>query len=212
MRTILPHRRNCRHRSRRPARPTRNFGVTSFDEGSRRRPIQGHGDDRRCALCAGERLAGRPRPHRDRRPAAIRSSFMATSIVGRLSGQGCRAGRGRASARTTSARRGSTARAALSIDRVEGLSFDLSVQGSGAAEIGDADVDQLNVNVIGTAARRSAAEAAKLTAIVARHFELDAAALARRRMRPSASTGRRRSTPMSATPSPVDAGGPATVG
>ena len=36
----------------------------------------------------------------------------------------------------------------LSIDRVKGLKFGLSVQGSGAGEIGNADVDQLDINVM----------------------------------------------------------------
>ena len=63
-------------------------------------------------------------------------------------------------------RPGSTAPGALAIDRVKGLSFDLSVQGSGAAEIGQADVDQLNVSLVGTASARLGGQAGKLTAIV----------------------------------------------
>src|SRR3954466_12768006 len=38
----------------------------------------------------------------------------------------------------------------LAIDKVRGLSFDLSVQGSGAGAIGRVDVDQLNISVVGT--------------------------------------------------------------
>ncbi|HEY4070840.1 MAG TPA: DUF2807 domain-containing protein, partial [Sphingomicrobium sp.] len=53
----------------------------------------------------------------------------------------------------------------LSIDRVKGLSFGLSVQGSGAGEIGEADVDQLNVSVAGSASAKLAGEAAKMTAV-----------------------------------------------
>lgn len=69
---------------------------------------------------------------------------------------------------------------ALSIDRVKGLSFDLSVQGSGAGEIGQASVDQLNVNVMGTASARVAGDAAKVTAVVRGVSTFDAASLSAR--------------------------------
>lgn len=54
----------------------------------------------------------------------------------------------------------------LSIDRVKGLSFGLSVQGSGAAEIGDVSADQLNVSLIGTASAKLQGQTRKLTALV----------------------------------------------
>jgi putative autotransporter adhesin-like protein len=66
----------------------------------------------------------------------------------------------------------------LSIDRVKGLSFDFSVQGSGAGDIGQATVDQLNVSVVGTASARLAGHAAKLTAIIRGISNLDASSLA----------------------------------
>lgn len=54
----------------------------------------------------------------------------------------------------------------LVIDRVRGLSFALSVQGSGRGEIAAADADQLNVSLVGTASARLAGNAKKLTALV----------------------------------------------
>jgi hypothetical protein len=65
----------------------------------------------------------------------------------------------------------------LSIDRVRGLSFGLSVQGSGAAEIRQADVDQLSVSIMGTASARVAGQAKKLTAIVRGISSFDGSAL-----------------------------------
>ena len=67
---------------------------------------------------------------------------------------------------------------ALLIDRVGGLSFALSVQGSGRAEIGSADADQLNVSLVGTASARLIGRAKKLTALVRGLSALDAAGLA----------------------------------
>ena len=55
---------------------------------------------------------------------------------------------------------------ALAIDRVKGLSFDLSIQGSGMASIADAEVDQLRVGVAGTGSVRLSGQAMKLTTTV----------------------------------------------
>ena len=66
---------------------------------------------------------------------------------------------------------------ALLIDRVGGLSFALSVQGSGRAEIASADADQLNVSLIGTASAKLAGKAKKLTALVRGISGLDASEL-----------------------------------
>ncbi|HUP67601.1 MAG TPA: DUF2807 domain-containing protein [Sphingomicrobium sp.] len=66
----------------------------------------------------------------------------------------------------------------LAINRIKGLSFDLSSQGSGAVEVGRADVDQLNVSVIGTASAVLAGRAGKLTAVVRGVSSLDASGLA----------------------------------
>jgi hypothetical protein len=66
----------------------------------------------------------------------------------------------------------------LTIDRVRGLSFALSVQGSGGAEIGDVETDRVNVGVVGSASAKLAGQARKLTAVVRGISTLDAAHLA----------------------------------
>jgi len=98
----------------------------------------------------------------------------------------------------------------LSIDRVKGLAFGLSVQGSGAGEIGQASVDQLNVSVIGTASARLAGDAAKMTAVIRGISSLDAAALSTK----DATLGAEGAATIAANVSnsaTVDATGPATV-
>ena len=65
----------------------------------------------------------------------------------------------------------------LDIDRVRGLSFDLSVQGSAAGGIDEVNVDQLNVSIVGTASASLAGQAAKMTAVVRGIATLDAANL-----------------------------------
>lgn len=66
----------------------------------------------------------------------------------------------------------------LAIDRIKGLSFDLSVQGAGLAEIAKVDVDQLNVSIAGTASARLAGEAGKMTAVIRGISSLDSTNLA----------------------------------
>lgn len=66
----------------------------------------------------------------------------------------------------------------LAINRIQGLSFDLSSQGSGSMTVGRVDVDQLNVSVIGTASTVLAGRAAKMTAVIRGISSLDASALA----------------------------------
>jgi hypothetical protein len=66
---------------------------------------------------------------------------------------------------------------ALAIDRVKGLGFDLSVQGSGLVSVGNAEVDQLKVSIAGTASAALAGRADKMTAIVRGISTLDAAGL-----------------------------------
>jgi hypothetical protein len=98
----------------------------------------------------------------------------------------------------------------LSIDRVKGLSFGLSVQGSGVGEIGEVKVDQLSVNIGGTASAKLAGEAAKVTAIVRGLSSLDAARLSAR----DATIGAEGAATIDASVSnsvTVDASGPATV-
>ena len=68
--------------------------------------------------------------------------------------------------------------ATLSINRVRGLSFGLSVQGSGAADIAQADVDQLTIGVAGNGGAKIAGKALKLTAAMRGISSLDAGALA----------------------------------
>jgi hypothetical protein len=65
----------------------------------------------------------------------------------------------------------------LAIDRVKGLSFALSVQGSGAAEIGEVTADQMNVSIVGTASARLAGQTRKLVALVRGISTLDASRL-----------------------------------
>jgi hypothetical protein len=93
---------------------------------------------------------------------------------------------------------------------VKGLKFGLSVQGSGAGEIGNADVDQLDINVMGTAAARLAGRAGKVTAVIRGISTLDASSLASK----DASLGAQGAATISANVSDsvtVDANGPATV-
>jgi hypothetical protein len=66
----------------------------------------------------------------------------------------------------------------LQIDRVRGLAFDLSVQGSGAVGIEQAEVDQLRVSIGGTAAAIVAGEAGKASVTVRGTGSLDGARLA----------------------------------
>jgi hypothetical protein len=54
----------------------------------------------------------------------------------------------------------------LHIDKVKALSFDLSVQGSGAGGIAQADVDQLRITVGGTATALAAGKSGKLAVVV----------------------------------------------
>ena len=98
----------------------------------------------------------------------------------------------------------------IAIDRVKGLIFDLSVQGSGAGQIGQVAVDQLNVSVVGTASARLAGAAAKMTAVIRGISTLDAAALSTK----DATLGADGAATISANVSnsvTIDATGPATV-
>jgi hypothetical protein len=98
----------------------------------------------------------------------------------------------------------------LAINRVKSLSFDLSVQGSGSGDIADANIDQLNVSVVGSASVRLAGRAAKVTAVIRGISTLDAAALSTR----DATLGADGASTISADVSDsvtLDATGPATV-
>ena len=65
----------------------------------------------------------------------------------------------------------------LQIDKVDGLSFDVAVQGSGALGIAEADVDQLRVSLTGAATAKIAGRAGKMTAMVRGISTLDAGQL-----------------------------------
>jgi len=98
----------------------------------------------------------------------------------------------------------------LVIDRAKGLKFDLSVQGSGVGEIGQMDVDQLTVSVVGTATARLGGEAARMTAVIRGISGLDASALKVK----DATLGADGAATIAANVSnavTVDANGPATV-
>jgi hypothetical protein len=66
---------------------------------------------------------------------------------------------------------------ALFIDRAKGLTFSLSVQGSGRAEIASSDADEMKVSLIGTASAKLSGKAKKLTVLVRGISALDAAGL-----------------------------------
>jgi hypothetical protein len=65
----------------------------------------------------------------------------------------------------------------LLIDKARGLSFELSAQGAGRAEIGDVQTDRLVVALSGTVTSRVAGKALKFTAIVRGASNLDASGL-----------------------------------
>lgn len=98
----------------------------------------------------------------------------------------------------------------LSIDRVKGLAFGLSLQGSGSAEIDDADVDQLNASVAGTASATLRGRAAKLTAVVRGISSLDAAKLTTKDAVIGAE-GAAKVTAEISDSATIDASGPATI-
>lgn len=65
----------------------------------------------------------------------------------------------------------------LEINRVRGLTFELALQGSGSASIGDADIDQLKIGISGAGTVKIAGKAPQLSAIVRGTSTLDAAGL-----------------------------------
>ena len=66
---------------------------------------------------------------------------------------------------------------ALDIDRVRGLGFDLSIQGSGIASIGRVEVDQMTVGISGAGTSRLNGHVAMLTATVRGSSNLEAEGL-----------------------------------
>lgn len=65
----------------------------------------------------------------------------------------------------------------LAIDKVKGLSFDLSAQGAGSVAIGALDVDVLELAIAGSAGATLAGRAAKATMVVRGSASVDGAAL-----------------------------------
>ncbi|HKX91250.1 MAG TPA: head GIN domain-containing protein [Sphingomicrobium sp.] len=65
----------------------------------------------------------------------------------------------------------------LRINRVKGLTFDLSLQGSGDATIDQAEVDQLRVTILGSANAALSGRSGKLTATLRGISSLDASGL-----------------------------------
>lgn len=66
----------------------------------------------------------------------------------------------------------------LAIDRVRGLTFALSVEGSGRAEVASVGADQMSVSLIGSGSAKLAGQAKNLTALVRGISTLEAAGLA----------------------------------
>jgi hypothetical protein len=98
----------------------------------------------------------------------------------------------------------------LGINKVKGLSFDLSVQGSGSTSIAQVDVDQLNVTVAGTANATLAGRTAKTTAILRGISSLDATSLSSK----DATIGADGAATIRAevtNSAKIDASGPATI-
>jgi hypothetical protein len=103
-----------------------------------------------------------------------------------------------------------TGSGSLAIDRVKGLSFDLSLQGSGAGEISEVNADKINVSLAGTASAKLIGQTLKLTALLRGISTLDAARLTAHDAAISADGAA--TVNASATNSvTVDAWGPATV-
>lgn len=65
----------------------------------------------------------------------------------------------------------------LAIDKVKGLSFDLTIQGAGTASIGEVAVDRLTTGIAGAGSATLAGRALRFTAIVRGTSSLDAGAL-----------------------------------
>jgi hypothetical protein len=98
----------------------------------------------------------------------------------------------------------------LAIDKVKGLTFGMSIQGSGIADIGEASVDQLSVSVMGSGSATLGGRAAKVTAVIRGASKLDAANLATK----DATLGAEGTATIIANVSnsaTIDANGPATV-
>lgn len=103
-----------------------------------------------------------------------------------------------------------TGAGSLAINRVQGLSFALSVQGSGAAQIDDVAADQLQLNLSGTASAKLRGKSLEFTALVRGLSSIDAANLTTRDMHISAD-GSATIDAVATDTARVDAWGPATI-
>lgn len=103
-----------------------------------------------------------------------------------------------------------TGAGSLAINRVTGLSFGLSVLGSGAARIDDAAADQLSVSLAGSASAKLAGQAKKLNASVRGVATLDATKLSAPHVDAFAE-GSGTIDAVAADTARVDASGPATI-
>ena len=65
----------------------------------------------------------------------------------------------------------------LGIDKIKGLTFELTIQGAGSAEVGAVAVDQLKLGLAGVANARLSGNALKVTGLVRGNSALDASAL-----------------------------------
>ena len=155
---------------------TRNFGIDSFDK------IRVDGPYTvtvTTGVAPFARASGKPGAldgvtvNVEGHTLVVRASLV---IVGRLSRGKRRIGRDRD--RHPRARRRLAQRCRrLKINRIKGLLFQLSIQGSGTVSIDRADVDQMNIGIGGAASATIAGRVAKLTAVVRGMSALDAAAL-----------------------------------
>jgi hypothetical protein len=98
----------------------------------------------------------------------------------------------------------------LAIDKVKGLTFVLSIQGSGAGEIADANADQLTVNLDGSANAKLSGRAGKLTVLARGLSTLNAAGLTTPNAAISADGTATVDTKVTET-ARIDAWGPATI-
>lgn len=98
----------------------------------------------------------------------------------------------------------------LAIDRVKGLTFILSIQGSGAGEIGDADADQLVVNLEGSTSAKLGGRADKLTLLARGLSSLNASAFTTRNAQITAQGTATVDAKVTDT-ARIDAFGPATI-
>ena len=103
-----------------------------------------------------------------------------------------------------------TGAGSLAINHVQGLSFAFSVQGSGAAEIADVAVDDMQVTVAGTANVRLKGHSRKFTALVRGLSSLDAVSLVAPQARITAD-GAATIDASVTDAARVDASGPATI-